>query len=50
MNSPTEPVIISMGRNAAMMVAVAVSTGTTSSVAQRQAASSRGTFLSSSST
>ena len=50
MNSPTEPLIINIGKNAAMMVAVAVSTGTTSSVAERQAASARGTPRSSNST
>ena len=50
MNSPTEPVSSTMGRNEAMMVSVAVSTGITRLLALRQAASQRSRPSSSSST
>ena len=50
MNSPAVPVRISSGRKEAMIVTVAVSTGTMTSVALLQAASIRGTLWSRSST
>ena len=49
-NSPTDPVSSTMGRNEAMMVSVAVSTGITRLVAERQAACQRSIPSSSSST
>ena len=50
MNSPELPVRITRGRKEATIVRVAVSTGTSTSVAERQAASGLGTLWSSSST
>src|SRR5439155_19996740 len=50
MNSPVEPGSRESGRNDAMMVNVAVRTGTARSLAERQAASERGTPSSRSST
>ena len=44
MNSPTDPVRIRSGRNEKMIVTVAVKTGTTTSLTQRQAASALADF------
>ena len=49
-NSPAEPLMIRSGRNEAMMVMVAVRTGTKTSLAHRHAASAFGTLWSRSST